>query len=175
MHPRYFIGLDLPSDISEAIESARIALLAGHPVMQPLVPHITLIHPGALTSVSPMYFVPQVQQLAAGYLPLNVKLTETGLFDRRVLHLTVQSPGLHDLHAALLAALPEQAKNRYDPGRTFTPHVTVAQSEPRMQLSDELIDKLTSKLQPLLPYEFKATQVHLFQQVKPRQYEVRPV
>lgn len=175
MHPRYFIGITIPEDLSSKIEKVQQNLLPGHKVMAPLLPHITLLHPNILMTVSPLYLVPKLNEITADYLPLDIELIKTALFDKRVLHIAVKSPELIKLQSALVQLLPDDIRARYQIGRAFTPHVTLAQAKPLQQLSDELIDGFEHALDPLLPKKFKAEKLSQFTWVKPREYKIETI
>lgn len=172
MQPRYFIGLTLPDDLVQHIDSIRAGLLPGQNTMEPLVPHITLLHPNILMTVPKQHLVPKIKELSNTYLPLKIELTQTGLFDRRVLHIAVSSPKLLALQKALVELLPENVRASYEIGRQFTPHVTIAQAKPMQKLSDTLIADLEAAINPLLPVTYTAESLHSFVWVRPRLYKV---
>lgn len=172
MQPRYFIGLTLPDGLTRQIDEIRSRLLAGHKIMEPLVPHITLLHPNVLMSVPRQHVIPRMQQLASEHLPFKVELTHTGLFDQRVLYIAVSCPELTALRKALIGLLPENVQASYEIGRQFTPHVTIAQAKPMQKLPETLIEDLAAALNPLLPVVYKAEKLYSFVWVRPRLYKV---
>lgn len=175
MNPRYFIGIALPNDLSHQIETIQKEILKDQAVMQPLVPHITLLHPNILMSLSPMYFVPQVKTLADKKLPISVELTKTGKFDERVLYITVKSHDLMDLHQEMISLLPPDIRARYQVGRSFIPHITIAQAKPLQALGTDLVEQLQQRLIPLLPCSFETTHLTQFNSTGPRTYNPKVI
>lgn len=141
--------------------------------MDPLVPHITLLDPNALLELSPIYFLPKAKSAATNFLPLQVKLTDLGFFDKRALYITVDSPDLIDLQAKLVEILPGHIRAKHMVNRKFVPHVTIAQAKPNQKLEDRLIKNFNSKMMPFLPVEFSVKNLESFKWVRPRTYEVK--
>lgn len=175
MHQRYFIGLTLPEHLSEKIRSAQNELFAGHKLMAPLTPHITLLHPNILMTLSPMYLLPKIKEVSQKSLPIEVNLKEVGRFDDRVLHISVNSPALLILQKQLVELLPEDIRARYEIGRDYTPHVTLAQAKPMQKLDPELISHFSATIKPLLPLKFEVNSLSKFTWIKPREYRVESV
>ncbi len=175
MQPRYFIGLTLPRELSDKISRVQAALFTPGRIMQPLTPHITLLAPNTLMTLAPLYFIPRVRTAAQPFLPLEIHLTGCALFDKRVLHIAVDSPHLMDFQAALAELLPDKVRAQYEVGRPYTPHVTVAQAKPRQNLSDDQIDRYRQQLDPLLPQTFTATKLSQFKWLRPRTYQVSSI
>ncbi|MDZ7785565.1 MAG: 2'-5' RNA ligase family protein [Candidatus Saccharibacteria bacterium] len=175
MHNRYFIGLTLPDELSERIHELQNEFHEPGKTMQPLVPHITLLPPNLLMSVSPMYLLPKLRPLGKAFLPLNIHLAATDMFGARVLFLTVENDRLKKLRREMLDLLPEKVQKSYSTEYSFTPHVTLLQAKPKQALPDETIKAFTHRLEPLLPREYTANRLHVFTRTKPRTYTVRPV
>jgi 2'-5' RNA ligase len=172
MHQRYFIGITLPDNLTDVLAKIQGELRDVPGLMEPLVPHITLLHPNILMTLSPLYFVPKVKIIASKTLPIKIDLTKTALFDKRVLHIVVKSPELIRLQSELVELLPDDIRARYQVGREFTPHVTIAQAKPLQELPETLIDNLRMKVDPLLPEKFEAVSLSQFTWLKPRTYKV---
>lgn len=175
MQSRYFIGITLPEKLAKDIAHIQEQLLHGQNVMEPLVPHITLLHPNILMTLSPLYFIPLVQESANSSLPVRVELTKTALFDDRVLHIAVKSSELLRLQKKLVELLPDDIRARYQVGRTYTPHVTLAQAKPLQRLEPSLIEAFKRKVDPLLPLKFEAGNLSQFTWVRPRKYSIRTI
>lgn len=175
MQPRYFIGITLPDPLSETIAAAQKRFIHDDKVMDPLVLHITLLHPNILMTLSPLYFLPLAKQIADAALPITIELTETAMFDDRVLHIAVKSPELLLLQKKLVDLLPDDIRARYEVGRTFTPHVTVAQAKPLQKLDPTLIEQCKKEIDPLLPMTFMAVNLSQFTWIRPRKYSIRTI
>lgn len=175
MHQRYFIGITLPDNLTEALQEIQKELYDLPGLMQPLVPHITLLHPNILMTMAPMYFVPKVKELSSELLPIEIELTKAALFDMRVLHIAVKSPGLIKLQSRLVELLPDDIRARYEIGREFTPHITVAQAKPLQVLPEALIENLKTQINPLLPKKFNAKTLSQFTWLKPRSFKISPI
>lgn len=143
--------------------------------MKPLVPHITLLHPNILMTVSPMYLLPLVKEAAAEFLPLSIELTGTAMFDSRVLYAAVKSPGLLKLQKRLVELLPDDVRARYMVGREFTPHVTLLQAKPLQSLDSELVAGFKTRIKTHLPASFKAQTLTSFTQQHARSYRVAAI
>ncbi len=175
MNPRYLIGISLPDELSHAIEKIQEDILDGENVMQPLVPHITLMHPSLLATLSPLYFLPQAKNVAQDSLPITIKLLKTAMFDRRVLYIAVMSDDLSKLQKNLIELLPSDVKSRYEVGRHFLPHITVAQAMPMQSLSEDLVTRLNAKLSNLLPATFAVHNLTKFDSSGPRIYKPKSI
>lgn len=175
MQPRYFIAIILPDDIRHRIGKVQHELFQPGKVMQPLKPHITLLHPNMLMSLPPMHFVPKIKKVADQILPIKIKLTKTDLFDDRVLHIAVESSEIYKLYDELVNHLPEEIKARYTVGRPFVPHITLNQAKPKQSLDSALIDKFKEKIDPLLPQTFTVNNLHQFKWLRPRIYKITAI
>lgn len=175
MQPRYFIGITLPDALSRQIAAIQKDLIKDTPVMQPLVPHITLLHPNILMTLSPLYLLPLVSKAAAGLLPISIELTGTAMFDRRVLYAAVKSPALPKLQKKLVELLPDDVRARYMVGREFTPHVTLLQAKPLQSLDPQLMADFKARMEPMLPVSFDVTALTSFVQQRARSYRVETI
>lgn len=175
MHPRYFIGIAFPDDISGQITAVQKKLVGQYDVMEPLVPHITLLHPNILMTLSPLYFIPLAKKAADAALPIKLELTKVAMFDSRVLHIAVKSAALHRLHDELVELLPDDVRARYEIGRKFTPHVTLAQAKPLQTLDSQLITDVSAQIEPLLPQTFEARHISQFKSQRARTYTVQQI
>lgn len=175
MHPRYFIGIALPDDISSTITAVQKKLAGQYDVMEPVVPHITLLHPNILMTLSPLYFIPLAKKAADAALPINLELTKIAMFDSRVLHIAVKGAALHHLHDELIELLPHDVRARYEIGRKFTPHVTLAQSKPLQTLDSQLITDVSTQMKPLLPQTFEVRHLSQYKSQRARTYTVQQI
>lgn len=172
MHPRYFVGIALPNVLSEQIQTIQTAVLKNRPVMEPLVPHITLLHPNILMTLSPLYFIPIIKEASQALLPISVELTGIDMFDERVLYIAVKCPGLITLQEKLVGMLPDDIRARYEVGREYTPHVTIAQAKPLQTLSRDVAHHLRRDLNQLLPTKFTAKALTQFTWQADRRYSI---
>ena len=175
MSARYFIGLTLPTDLSAIISDVQNKSISSHLLMKPIQPHITLLDPNTLMDVSPMYLIPKVKELATQYLPLNITLSEIESFENRVLYIAADSPELIKFQAALSALLPDKVQASHLVGRSFTPHVTLAQAKPRQKLVGNLEQSFQHKLAGFLPATFTANHISKFTWQAPRTYNVSDI
>jgi 2'-5' RNA ligase len=172
MQLRYFIGIALPPEFSHPIARLQRDFFISGRVMEPLVPHITLLHPNILRALAPSSFVPKVKQAAARILPISIELKSTNMFDKRVLYITAEGPGLHKLHSELSNLLPDKVRTQYERERRFVPHVTLMQTKPKQTLPTELINDFKKEIEPLLPQTFTVTSLSQFTRVRPRTYKI---
>lgn len=170
MPKRYFIGIALPDDLTSSITHIQRDLFVPHKVMPPLVPHITLLDPNTLSTVGAAHFLPKVKAIAYASLPINISLTHTALFGRRVFHIAAESPKLLELQQQLVDLLPEDVRIKYQSGRPFRPHTTIVQAKPSQNLSPKLIESFKKQIDPLLPRDFTAEALTHFQWIHPRTY-----
>ena len=179
MQNRYFIAITLPSRISKFISNVQDELLAeymtNHNVMQPLVPHITLLHPNVLETLPPDHFLPKVKHSTDSIFPIQINFESIDSFEQRVMHIDVNSPHLYELQTKLVGLLPARVRAQYLVGRPYKAHITLAQVKPKQNLPAELIKNLTSKIEPILPCSFEATELVCFKWIRPRTYEVRKI
>lgn len=172
MSNRYFIGIILPEDLIKSIAHIQRDLLVPHKVMPPLVPHITLLDPNTLSTVNAVEFLPAVKEIARANLPINISLRHTSLFGQRVLHIAAESPKLLALQQQLVGLLPEAVRLKYQSGRPFRPHATLAQAKPSQNLSPRLVESFREQIDPLLPQSFTAENLTHFQWIRPRTYKL---
>lgn len=172
---RYFIGIQLPGALTHAISTLQKNAYNEQSMLTPLIPHITLLHPNALTSLAPMYFIPLVSKVAAQHLPFDVTLTHLGAFGSSVLYIAVESHGLMRLHKALVALLPEKVRTQYYVSRSFTPHVTLAQAKFRIKLSQPESDSFNTALEQKLPYTFPVNHLSEFVWQDARKYKIATI
>lgn len=175
MNPRYFIGILLPDDLRHMIAGVQHELFQPGNVMQPLKPHITLLHPDELSTLHPLHFVPKIKEVADQLLPVKIKLDKVSMFDKRVLYLNVLAPDLTKLHQYLATLLPEDVLAQYHVSRPFHPHVTLAQAKPNQDLSPELVTEFCSRIEPLLPQTFSAQNLTEFRWLRPRVYKINDI
>lgn len=174
MHTSYFIGVELPSSIGNAITTAQAEIDPQTSHIAPLQPHITLINPDVLGAVSPLYYKPIVKEVAESFLPLQIELNDFGIFNERILYIAVESIALNALQAALVARLPEHVQAEYFVGKEFTAHVTVAQVRGE-KLKPEIIAAYKAKLESLLPIAFQVNSLTKFTREAPRQYKTKTI
>lgn len=170
---RYFIGLSLPPELTAKISEVQETLYNPQIMLQPLIPHITLLHPNVLMTLSPLYFLPKVREATSSLLPINVKLTGIGSFGNRVLHVKVESEGLAVIHTKLVSLLPEKIRAQYYVGRDFVPHVTVAQGKMRHTIDADTKARFGIALKKLLPCTFTSSYITYFSQDARRSYRAQ--
>ncbi len=172
MQPRYFIGISLPEDITGRIQDIQTSLYEEETMLEPLVPHITLVHPNALQTLAPMYFIPKAKDAATPLLPIEITLTDIQVFHNSVAHISVSSEGLNKLHSSLLALLPKSVIAQYYTDRNYKPHVTLLQAKQRQKITPALLANLNDRLQSLLPINFTVTQISCYKWISSREYKI---
>jgi 2'-5' RNA ligase len=168
MQYRYYIGLSLPSPLRELITTAQTEQFDPFTVIPPLEPHITLLPPPDVEHIPPSALAPDIKKLAAPYLPLEITLVRIETFGGRTVAIQVYSPEIHALHHALNQLLA--AKISRSRVRPFHPHITLNQAIRGQKLPENLVQKYTSKLGPLLPTDCRIDHLTLYHWQKPRIY-----
>lgn len=175
MQQRYFIGVTLPDELSSRISRIQDELFHPGKIMQPLVPHITLLPPNVLEKLPPEDFIPQVRKVANKILPAEIKLSEISMFEQRVVYIRVESEAVGHLYDELIKLLPDYVRIKFAANRKFEPHVTLAQAKPKQNLDSKLIKQIKARLSPLLPVHFKAKNLSRFIWQRPRTYHVTEI
>lgn len=174
MHPSYFIGIALPVPIAEAITTIQSEVNPETTLIAPLQPHITVMHPDALSAVSPLYFEPITKEVAADFLPLQIELKDFGIFNNSTLYIAAESVALCALQTALVARLPKHVQAEYFIGKTYKPHITLAQVRGKT-LEPEVIEAYKQKLAYLLPTTFEVQALTKYSRLAPRQYKTKTI
>lgn len=171
MRYQYYIGLSLPTAVSERIAAIQAKLYNPAVVIQPLEPHITLLPPPAVEKIPPDALAQQAQSHAATYLPVTFTLTEIGTFGRRAIVIHVESQTLPKLQTALarLVSDDEQAARVVD--RPFRPHVTLNQAARGSRLPTNLVQAYREEFASMLPQVCTVANLTLFRWLKPRTYK----
>lgn len=170
-HPRYFIGIALPSELSQQLFLLKWRLHNNTPrSLKPLVPHITLLHPSSLDAVDRDFFLEQAKNAAQSHLPLEITLETIDHFANEVLYLRVASPGIIELQHALTTLLPEEAQASYRE-RPYIPHSTLLQVKRPDSIT---IDQFESEVKAVvsLPMTFTPSSIACFTQQAPREYSI---
>lgn len=165
----YFIGIELPNDISKAVAALSTELYAlDKAMLKPIVLHITLLHPPSLQGIMPSEMLPRVQHVATRYLPLTIALQDIGFFGDDVAYISAQSHSLDSLQYQLVKLLPpsvQESQYRH----AFLPHVTIAQIHKPNVLNKDAITAICSNSLKL-PIQFTVTSVTCFHRILPRKY-----
>ena len=169
MQPPYFIGINLPDELSNKIAKIQADLYNDKLLLKPLLPHITLIHPNPLTEISPLILVPKIRELTKD-LDIKIKLNKFDMFNENVLYLSVGSTELEILYENIVDLLPEDTKAKYFISRKFVPHVTIAQAKPKTILTASLVNQYIQKLNLKLPYSFNINSLYKFNRQYSRFY-----
>jgi 2'-5' RNA ligase len=175
MRQRYYIGLQLPTEIRERIAGAQRLIADEKTILTPLEPHITLLPPPALEDTDSSEITTAARKIGDTFLPFSVRLTNSEWFKRQALAIRVNGEIIYRLQKSLLTLLPEDGEPLYYPKPVFSPHVTFAQARRGCSLTDELADKLEAQLGSLLPYEFTAEYLTLFRWIAPRTYAAEKI
>jgi 2'-5' RNA ligase len=165
----YFIGISLPSDLDRSITELKSRLYGEQPhMLQPVLPHVTLLHPPSLQGILPSQLIPRIHKIAERYLPMTITLSRIGFFGSRVCYLEAESFSLYSLQASLMRLLPPEAQaNHYK--HDFLPHVTLAQTyDPATLNRTAIIKEINNSLD--MPITFTVDSVTHFTRIKPRVY-----
>ena len=171
---RWFIGVTLPDELSDAISSVQHQLRRNdNTLLEPLVPHITLLHPNPLMELSPLYFAPIAKQATDTLLPCDITLTAASTFRSDVLYISVESPQLDQIYNALVEALPHAVQSAYFVGKEFVPHITIAQAKSGHTLRENAFQIAEQQLRGLLPTTFITNELTRFESNASRSYSAK--
>ena len=146
---KYFIGVSIPKSYKNKIEMLRAEFR-----FFTTEPHITLVPPPALPDEDD--FVEEVVDACKTIAPFDIRLNNLDQFGNRVLYVSVDSPGLIDLHKKLYENLGLQQERR-----GFTPHLTLVKQRPRRPVDIAAIRKRAEiKLIPALEYTLNSVTVY---------------
>jgi 2'-5' RNA ligase len=168
---RYFIGISPPAEVSESLRKLQRKHHKAKLMLEPLEPHITLLHPNALSHLEAEKFLPMVRRVSRQFLPFDVTLHEVSMYGKRVLFCSIDSPQLVGLQASLIKLLPERVIRQFYEGRPYQPHLTIAQSIRGKRLPEQLTYPLEKDVMKLLPHTFSVTHLHRFEWEEPRIYK----
>jgi 2'-5' RNA ligase len=167
---RYYIGLDLPEQLSKPIAEVQQELFTPSLTREPLEPHITLLPPPAVEQMEPQALGAQAQAVAADLLPLTLRLTDVITFDRRAIVINVEGDAVYELQARLAKLLPSADQPTYAPLARFHPHITLSQAVRGKQLPEPLLVAYRERLATSLPTTCVIGQLTLYEWVSPRRY-----
>lgn len=132
---KQFIGLELPVPMVRAIGAFQKEI-ADETTKNPIIPHITIIPPDALTGLADQRIDRALIDVAARTKPMKLRFAGFGTFDDRVAFLRVVSNGLLNFQQQLIKQLmiPVEATE-------YRPHITIVQSTNNEPLSFEKLQK----------------------------------
>lgn len=167
---RYFIGIDIPAKLAAAISTIQRQSFDSRTMLEPLKPHITLLHPGLVEEMPADELLPAVKSVAEQFFPLQLSLKHIGQFQTRAVFVAVESARLMELYRALFSLLPSNTVIQRHPIRPFLPHITIAQSKRSHQLSPAVYHLAVQQLQQSLPQQLICDHLTYFGQSRPRNY-----
>jgi 2'-5' RNA ligase len=149
----YYIAAEPPKRHLQRIAAAMRQL--GNPLP---TPHITVTAPSGLAPS--LAWLDDVSNLVAHHLQFNIVLGEVDTFKGRVLYLSVQSPGLAQLHEDIgeILAPSQELTTRLPENRPYVPHLTLAIARQTAELPP--FHDVVSTLRDLEP--FLAVEVTVF-------------
>ncbi len=150
---KYFIGAPIPKIYKNKIEMLRAEFR-----FFTTEPHITLVPPPALPDED--IFIEKVVEVCRTTSPLNINLGNLDQFGNRVLYVSVDSPGLIDLHKKLYHNLNLQHERR-----GFTPHLTIVKQRPKRPIDIETIRK-RAEIKLIPTYEYTLNSIIVYHQPK---------
>lgn len=116
---KFFVGIVPPLNIYEHLQKIQTKFGDNR-----LEPHITVRPPVSLHSIE--QWVQTVKNICETIKPFDIQLPGTGFFGDRVLFVSVQSPGLNELHNQLIPALKLFEREEINKGNgDFYPHLTL--------------------------------------------------
>jgi 2'-5' RNA ligase len=175
MPPRYFIGISLPQNLSNKISDVQNKLYDDKLLFKPLVPHITIIHPTALATISPMWLTPKIKLIQQKFIPLEITLGNIETFNNSVLHFKISSIELNGLQDNIVKLLPKDVFNTYYVDKNFAAHITIAQAKTKQTLSPKYIELYKQKLGQLSGTSFIVNNLSKFDHTAPRQYQIKTI
>ncbi|HJQ08865.1 MAG TPA: 2'-5' RNA ligase family protein [Candidatus Saccharimonadales bacterium] len=171
MSYRYYIGLNLPTDISKQIVIVQKKLFDPNVAIPPLEPHITLLPPPAVAMIDPEVLAPKTAELAQPFWPLQGALQSVETFKQHAVAIAVQSEAIHRWQQKLVTLLPHNVSIGHFPGLSFHPHVTLSQTIRGKRLPLDLALAYEEELRALLPCSFQADRLTLYKWQRPRHYQ----
>jgi 2'-5' RNA ligase len=172
---RYFIGIALPEAISETLSQFQKSHYMLRSMMKPLIPHITLLHPDVLMTISPIFMLPVTKDIGRDFLPMNITLGKINTFNDRVLHIEIESTEVTSIQQQLVDALPGKLKSQYYVGRNFTPHITILQAKHKLKIPEQTVNACIDSLQPIIQESFQVNELSQFIWNNPREYSVKSI
>ncbi|HET7629954.1 MAG TPA: 2'-5' RNA ligase family protein [Candidatus Saccharimonadales bacterium] len=165
----YFIGIALPSELDRRIAKLKNQLYeADSDLLEPVMPHVTLLHPPSLAGIMPSQLIPEVRRVARRYLPLTIALNDLGSFGDSVAFVEAESLKLRSLQSQLVKLLPTEAQASHY-RRPYRPHITIAQKyEPKALDQVMIAAAINRELQ--LPVSFTVENISYFKRILPRRY-----
>jgi 2'-5' RNA ligase len=146
---KYFLGVSIPKNYKNKIEMLRAQFR-----FFTTEPHITLVPPPALPDEDD--FIKNVIDVCKKTEPFDVKLNSLGQFGNRVLFVSVDSPGLIDLHNKIYDNLGLEEEKR-----GYTPHLTLVKQRPKRPVEIDIIRKRAeTKLIPAIEYTLDSITVY---------------
>ncbi|MDD2397930.1 MAG: 2'-5' RNA ligase family protein [Tissierellia bacterium] len=146
---KYFIGVPIPKNYKNKIEMLRADFR-----FFSTEPHITLVPPPALPDEDD--FIEEVIKVCKTIEPFDIKLNALDQFGNRVLFVSVDSPGLIDLHKKIYENLDLQHERR-----EFIPHLTIVKQRPKRSVDIATIRKRAEiKLTSSLEYTLNSITVY---------------
>jgi 2'-5' RNA ligase len=175
MKHRYYLGLQLPSDICTLIADTQSNLFDPVESIEPLEPHITLLPPPAVEDIAPSELAIHARAAAQALLPLQLTLSKVITFRGHAVAIEVEGQPIYELQQRLVSLLPYESDISYAPEATFHPHVTLVQALRGRTLPVKLIQEYTDWITPELPITFTVEHLTIFEWTGPRRYHARPL
>jgi 2'-5' RNA ligase len=171
MKYRYYIGFQLPQQLSDTIAGIQHALHDPIESIEPLEPHITLLPPPAVEDVEPSSLAAKIKAGTHDLLPMELALTEVITFKGHAVALKVEGNAIFELQKRMEALLPAGINLKYFPHPQFVPHVTLVQAIRGRTLPAQLIQEYKQECEGMLPTKFVASGLTLFEWLSPRNYK----
>ncbi|WP_342647870.1 2'-5' RNA ligase family protein [Mucilaginibacter sp. CSA2-8R] len=116
---KFFVGVVPPPGIYEQLQHIQTQFGDNR-----LEPHVTIRPPVTVLHLAP--WVQAIEDICATVEPFGIQLPGTGFFGDRVLFVSVQSPGLTQLHNLFIPALQIFEKEEISKNEAaFHPHLTL--------------------------------------------------
>jgi 2'-5' RNA ligase len=171
-----FVGIALPGEIEQRLLDLQKRLYEPGTMLEPIQPHITLLHPMSMLYVDTKKILPKMRKVAKMFLPLNVTLYGFDHLDNHTFHVSVNhlEHDLYKLQHELVSLMPREVQARYY-SHPFQPHITICHSRTG-ELHHHSLYKTSKKYLDLSkPITVSINKLSLFKHIGPRKYVEKEV
>jgi len=169
---RYYLGLRAPSPLNEHIRAMQQELFDSATTVEPLDPHLTLVPPPRLARLPSAEIAPHARAAAAQFLPLELRIEGTKVFQEHVFVLSISGKGLQPLRDNLETFIPAEASSpRWQP-HPFSPHITISETIGGAPLQADRLAAYERAFQPLIGWRFIVDNLTLYRWLGPRRYQL---
>ncbi|ADV66643.1 2'-5' RNA ligase family protein [Deinococcus maricopensis] len=157
----FLLGVLAPQGLSARVDAFRAASGAS----RESAAHVTVKARSGLSA--DLAWLESARATVAQAPAFEVRVGGAGIFPRRAVYLRVDSPGLVEVHVALLHALRPARRFGYE-GPHMTPHLTLAQARRHLDLNGTFAQAQAAFADlAVQPFAFTVTALHLFMKPGP--------